>query len=114
TRVSDEVLFSSRRRPTRSKRDWSSDVCSSDLRGRTPMTAAMVVLAVIGVRPRDGWYGLPEAFLVLAAIGIAVTATLGVFTRLLRSEERRVGEGCRGSKSSGEDQDTTRTDTATP
>src|SRR5699024_11277758 len=25
-------LFSSRRRHTRSKRDWSSDVCSSDLR----------------------------------------------------------------------------------
>src|SRR5699024_12075280 len=25
------VLFSSRRRHTRSKRDWSSDVCSSDL-----------------------------------------------------------------------------------
>src|SRR6266513_6531501 len=24
-------FFSSRRRPTRSKRDWSSDVCSSDL-----------------------------------------------------------------------------------
>src|SRR5699024_9805857 len=27
-------FFSSRRRHTRSKRDWSSDVCSSDLRGR--------------------------------------------------------------------------------
>src|SRR5699024_9468048 len=28
-------LFSSRRRHTRSKRDWSSDVCSSDLLGNT-------------------------------------------------------------------------------
>src|SRR5437868_7481084 len=27
------LFFSSRRRHTRSKRDWSSDVCSSDLRG---------------------------------------------------------------------------------
>src|SRR5207249_9506743 len=27
-------FFSSRRRHTRSKRDWSSDVCSSDLEGR--------------------------------------------------------------------------------
>src|SRR5699024_12487998 len=27
-------FFSSRRRHTRSKRDWSSDVCSSDLAGR--------------------------------------------------------------------------------
>src|SRR5699024_6857694 len=26
-----DVIFSSRRRHTRSKRDWSSDVCSSDL-----------------------------------------------------------------------------------
>src|SRR5699024_6113829 len=29
------LLFSSRRRHTRSKRDWSSDVCSSDLHRRT-------------------------------------------------------------------------------
>src|SRR5699024_11967704 len=29
----DCVFFSSRRRHTRSKRDWSSDVCSSDLEG---------------------------------------------------------------------------------
>src|SRR5206468_6390201 len=28
-------FFSSRRRHTRSDRDWSSDVCSSDLGGRT-------------------------------------------------------------------------------
>src|SRR5699024_11556055 len=28
-------FFSSRRRHTRSKRDWSSDVCSSDLAGTT-------------------------------------------------------------------------------
>src|SRR5699024_11784515 len=30
----DVVFFSSRRRHTRSKRDWSSDVCSSDLRAQ--------------------------------------------------------------------------------
>src|SRR5437868_8645009 len=29
-------FFSSRRRHTRSKRDWSSDVCSSDLKFRPP------------------------------------------------------------------------------
>src|SRR5699024_8726170 len=28
-----DLFFSSRRRDTRSKRDWSSDVCSSDLGG---------------------------------------------------------------------------------
>src|SRR5699024_11263295 len=31
SRVPDAFFFSSRRRHTRSKRDWSSDVCSSDL-----------------------------------------------------------------------------------
>src|SRR6266704_5580133 len=31
TEIIDYFFFSSRRRHTRSKRDWSSDVCSSDL-----------------------------------------------------------------------------------
>src|SRR5699024_11505585 len=34
-RISIYFFFSSRRRHTRSKRDWSSDVCSSDLPGKT-------------------------------------------------------------------------------
>src|SRR5437868_10971671 len=33
-------FFSSRRRHTRSKRDWSSDVCSSDLPARDPYANA--------------------------------------------------------------------------
>src|SRR5206468_4374936 len=33
-------FFSSRRRHTRSDRDWSSDVCSSDLRGEVDQVAA--------------------------------------------------------------------------
>src|SRR5699024_11451083 len=39
-------FFSSRRRHTRSKRDWSSDVCSSDLLGFTLvllLIAAMII-----------------------------------------------------------------------
>src|SRR5207249_7139875 len=39
--------FSSRRRHTRSKRDWSSDVCSSDLR---VMAAGELMATHIGVR----------------------------------------------------------------
>src|SRR5699024_10854950 len=34
-------FFSSRRRHTRSKRDWSSDVCSSDLKGDLNRTAEL-------------------------------------------------------------------------
>src|SRR5699024_10923472 len=39
--------FSSRRRHTRSKRDWSSDVCSSDLRAK--MDAAFEFITKLGV-----------------------------------------------------------------
>src|SRR5699024_11353502 len=51
------VFFSSRRRHTRSKRDWSSDVCSSDLqfRGRIEEGAAPVAVRVIrGVDVEEG------------------------------------------------------------
>src|SRR5699024_11815682 len=37
-------FFSSRRRHTRSKRDWSSDVCSSDLLGLAGETGQVVDL----------------------------------------------------------------------
>src|SRR5699024_11518423 len=41
-------FFSSRRRHTRSKRDWSSDVCSSDLRTvRTSPVVAAIALAAL-------------------------------------------------------------------
>src|SRR5699024_7980050 len=36
--IGEFVVFSSRRRHTRSKRDWSSDVCSSDLPGQSGVT----------------------------------------------------------------------------
>src|SRR5699024_4988154 len=37
-------FFSSRRRHTRSKRDWSSDVCSSDLHGGEGETSIMMAI----------------------------------------------------------------------
>src|SRR6266704_4061491 len=43
-------FFSSRRRHTRSKRDWSSDVCSSDLRHKP--SVERVVMAYFGVQTR--------------------------------------------------------------
>src|SRR5207249_5614465 len=95
-----------RRRHTRSKRDWSSDVCSSDLDQAFPAfvhdlherglleTTLVVALGEFGRTPkmgqftqsnntqktgRDHW---PHAFTVLLAGGG-------------RSEERRVGKECR-------------------
>src|SRR6478752_9662390 len=62
-------FFSSRRRHTRCSRDWSSDVCSSDLSAGAPAAA-----------PAGGAASQPRA----------ATAT-----RTRRSEERRVGKECR-------------------
>src|SRR5207249_9684326 len=88
-------FFSSRRRHTRSKRDWSSDVCSSDLGGvRTLFRMPDLLSLGLGggslvsddgaaVGPRSVGYRLVEDGRVFGG------ATL-------RSEERRVGKECRG------------------
>src|SRR5207245_8478217 len=87
-------FFSSRRRHTRCYRDWSSDVCSSDL-------AAMYYM----------WlrYGKPDASMTgngLLAGLVAITAPSGFVNPMAaviigliagRSEERRVGKGVRAS-----------------
>src|SRR5207237_7873341 len=72
-------FFSRRRRHTRFKCDWSSDVCSSDL-------------AMVSTISRK-WARLREIVETIAAKQEKVL----VFTqfRELRSEERRVGKECR-------------------
>src|SRR5699024_11712570 len=56
-------FFSSRRRHTRSKRDWSSDVCSSDLLSRANRKIAypanFQLIAAMNPCP-CGWLGYPE------------------------------------------------------
>src|SRR5437868_14802056 len=75
-------FFSSRRRHTRSKRDWSSDVCSSDLAGCAGFSARS---AAISPTPRSRTSF--KSFIIggLTAEGCSST----------RSEERRVGKECR-------------------
>src|SRR2546428_9949031 len=73
-------FFSSRRRHTRSDRDWSSDVCSSDLTVTGRAYEGQPVTVVERIR-RAGGAG--------AAAGLVVGLALGL---LLRSEERRVGK----------------------
>src|SRR5207249_5747707 len=94
-------FFSSRRRHTRSKRDWSSDVCSSDLSlwsatmaplpdrsGRElPDTTDVVVIG-------GGYTGI-NAARELARAGSAVTLLEAHTLGFGRSEERRVGKECR-------------------
>src|SRR5699024_11744180 len=105
-------FFSSRRRHTRSKRDWSSDVCSSDLvrfvriavekfsvdqvrfTGGEPLTRKdinEIIAGVAALEPR------PNIALTTNAIGLDKR----------RSEERRVGKewGTERSGCVGEGQD---------
>src|SRR5690606_40138024 len=93
-------FFSSRRRHTRFSRDWSSDVCSSDLGSWKLLNASASDgkhLSVTHVT-RDGTvYAEQDDGKAPPAIGTLDLET-GTFTPLFqdkRSEERRVGKGCR-------------------
>src|SRR5690348_17407942 len=84
-------FFSSRRRHTRWTGDWSSDVCSSDLRGQMRLHLSRLrsfnrssltrCLLHIRVRIQQFW-------------------TECLFALPQRSEERRVGKECRSGWSS--------------
>src|SRR5439155_16221442 len=86
-------FFSSRRRHTRWPRDWSSDVCSSDL-GNVP-----------GMPVKPGSMGLPLPGVPIVLVDpltgrpadegeICVDLARRPMS-LMRSEERRVGKECR-------------------
>src|SRR5688500_9310789 len=68
-------FFSSRRRHTRLQGDWSSDVCSSDLRVRTaPNLLAVMSAANDPNTPRDGDYSFAmrqpiPSYLIALAVG---------------------------------------------
>src|SRR3712207_8995243 len=78
-------FFSSRRRHTRYWRDWSSDVCSSDL---NPLLQDPG-LAFHPPTLYFGYVGISIAF--SFAVGALITRDVGA----QRSEERRVGKECR-------------------
>src|SRR5699024_11816183 len=79
-------FFSSRRRHTRSKRDWSSDVCSSDLLGDAGL---LPLLQKSGIPEGRGYGGFPVSGIFLR------TSNPDLVSRHQRSEERRVGTECR-------------------
>src|SRR5699024_11471558 len=95
-------FFSSRRRHTSSKRDWSSDVCSSDLEVEHVVELTFHILQRLAgqrlylVRLIVA-YGHQDAPEELVLVGIDRDAP--------RSEERRVGKECRsrwGTEDGGE------------
>src|SRR3712207_8879172 len=80
-------FFSSRRRHTRYWRDWSSDVCSSDLVYLVATDQGGRVLGATDAVERSGLLVFYDSALALLAAGVLVA--------VLRSEERRVGKECR-------------------
>src|SRR5690606_40927412 len=91
-------FFSSRRRHTRFSRDWSSDVCSSDL----PVNALLaqgvfaLLLVALGTATRGGFQTMVDftapvfwTFFLLSTIALIV---LRRREPQVRSEERRVGK----------------------
>src|SRR5256885_7861465 len=88
-------FFSSRRRHTRLQGDWSSDVCSSDLKAKQ-------ILGKIAVKHAEHLTAQAEQELLAASQQYLINyrkLTPIVYTNVVdygvRSEERRVGKECR-------------------
>src|SRR5690606_40480560 len=92
--VSVFFFFSSRRRHTRFSRDWSSDVCSSDL-AEARVAAAEQIHAAAEAALENTRVRAPFTGTVLrkdAEVGEVVAPSVAGTGR---SEERRVGKECR-------------------
>src|SRR2546421_9116426 len=88
-------FFSSRRRHTRSDRDWSSDVCSSDLRVATfdpdyRGEIYRIIREQRKLRARRGEIVGSATTQFAAAEDLSANSSV-----MRRSEERRVGKECR-------------------
>src|SRR5206468_5439087 len=91
-------FFSSRRRHTRSDRDWSSDVCSSDLSLLPPEAIARLLSELTS--PRRTPHAEREVTIEANPEDVTVDSArswkaAGINRVSLRSEERRVGKECR-------------------
>src|SRR5690606_40607741 len=90
------IYLSSRSRHTSFSRDWSSDVCSSDLAASVDAHAA----SQEGDAEKTGYEEYDEPATYEVNIGDTLRYRNGIFVieriNRNRSEERRVGKECRG------------------
>src|SRR5207302_7281867 len=92
-------FFSSRRRHTRFSRDWSSDVCSSDLYSLTFVVRPQLGMqgTTLTDRARVVSHPSDEYDLVAAndttSVDSAIFGAADLGVTISRSEERRVGKG---------------------
>src|SRR5437867_5690551 len=90
-------FFSSRRRHTRSYGDWSSDVCSSDLKGK-------LIPAFGDIELKDITIEVLQSYVVnLLGSGLSAKYVRNIISTMsamwdVRSEERRVGKECRSRR----------------
>src|SRR5258707_4441894 len=87
-------FFSSRRRHTRYWRDWSSDVCSSDLESAA-LSRTMSPSLVAVTRAIEAAQRLQKNWAALQTAEKEATDLTARAQRVARSEERRVGKECR-------------------
>src|SRR3712207_7001333 len=91
------IFFSSRRRHTRYWRDWSSDVCSSDLSDlRADLDRLSITALAEALLEKTGYLDMLRVQNTLESQARIenIEEFLSV-TKSFRSEERRVGKECR-------------------
>src|SRR3712207_1132914 len=90
-------FFSSRRRHTRYWRDWSSDVCSSDLVLATTLSLVVIFLPVSFMSSISGrflyQFGITAAVSVMVSLLVSFTLTPMMSARLLRKEAEKARKG---------------------
>src|SRR2546429_4809678 len=89
-------FFSSRRRHTRCSRDWSSDVCSSDLMDNGSGSALVLDMAAnLKAHPESVKRSILFLLVTAEEKGLLGSKYFAAHPTIPRSEERRVGKECR-------------------
>src|SRR5206468_8941679 len=91
-----DLFFSSRRRHTRSDRDWSSDVCSSDLVSDASGASAFPPVGTVNFSTSGGGSFAPSSCTLSSSIGNSSTCSVTYNTSAGGSQTIKIGRAsCR-------------------